>query len=797
MMDDPWGSPWAATDSEKDHKLAPPSSSSAIAPPPRAFLSASNSPRLPATPDESPWAGDDVGFGDWATAPDTPSAHAVWSGGWGASSPNLAPSPIPRDDAHDKASPIAWPSTVATPRPATGSAFRQPSPDPWASGYSSRRPSNDGATTPRFVVEVVSPTEAHLEASPFKREHLRVEDPGWDNANTGETRDKASEHTESSTEADPAAAETEDESDHDQERATPVAPPNADVRLSVESAAQGQEYQSSTPSNENTDHEDDRQDSPISSIDEEPRAPRQGTRKVSGKVQELVVKFDGLARSASEEPAVIPRGRSRSPMSLGGREDADETADFGDFEDANDTKLPTEPEAPTTPERTPPSQTSSAGATPEALSPPRPDVPFSRTSPIALFGPLDFNVDLTQIAKLFPTLPESAEDADVDYGVPDHVISDSFAEISERKTWYRVSRLGSSRRHNAGDDESYRRVAWPSSTIHSETIQIVRRWMEEDSIAGRVALGGGISKTQKNMFGWDSSAEPVTLDAVFRKKKAHRRASSLQPVQPARLSLEGIDGSTQQPRQTPAHRTTGSAGPGLASFGWSSSPTAAPTGHTRQPSLLRGPPTAATPAAPANSHVSAPQASFGSRPASIAAAPASLILPAQKRTDAVGDEGEDEWGEMVSSPATPHPIHPESALKPPLGAPVTTASGLQTNTVVDAAPPAATPAGDDAWGAADFSVFESAPAKATTPHAHAPPSRPGAVDPPLARGATPAPSAGISVARPSGPTTVNALVPAPARGEAAAAVTNDPQDAHDETAQRIIASLPDLSYMLR
>ncbi len=289
------------------------------------------------------------------------------------------------------------------------------------------------------------------------------------------------------------------------------------------------------------------------------------------------------------------------------------------------------------------------------------------------------------------------------------------------------------------------------------------------------------------MFGWDSSAEPVTLDAVFRKKKAHRRASSLQPLQPARVSLEGIDGSTQAPRQTPAHRTTGSAGPGLASFGWSSSPTA-PTGHTRQPSLLRGPPTA-SPAAAANSHVSAPQATFGSRPA-----PASLILPARKSTDPVNDEDDDEWGEMVSSPATPHPVSTESALKPPLAVPVTAASGLKNNTVVETTHPAAPPAGDDAWGSADFSVFESAPAKATTPHAHAPPSRPGAVDPASARGPSAAPSAGISVNHPSGATTANALPPAPAR---VATIANEPQDAHDETAQRIISSLPDLSYMLR
>ncbi|KAG7289260.1 hypothetical protein NEMBOFW57_005625 [Staphylotrichum longicolle] len=527
-MDDPWGSPWAVTDSDKDQKLASPAKSD-IAPPPRAFLSASSSPRIPAVPEPSPWGGDDPGFGEWATGSETPSAHAVWTGGWGSSSPNLAPTP--RDDAIGKTSPIAWPGNVATPKPTNGSAFRHPSPDPWASGFSSRRPSNAGVSTPRLVVEAASPVDSppEIEFDLLKTQESRVEEgPGWDLSDLGETSEQSA-----TADQEPATVKAEDRGYPEEQVA--LAAPSPDVRFGVESSAQGHDYQSSAaPSIENTDHEDDRADSPISSIEEDPTISRPGPRRVSGKVQELVVKFDGLARAASEEPVTIARGRSRSPLSVGKRDGSDDAADFGDFEDAEegDQALSLEPqvaELSEPPERA--DEKSAAANISETLAPHAADHPPPPLSPIAQFGPLDFRVDLGLLGKLFTGLPEPANDASLDYEVPDHIINDSFTKISERKTWYRVSRLGSSRRHNAGDDENYRRIAWPSSTVHDETIKIVRRWMEEDSIAGRVALGGGISKTQKNMFGWDSSAEPIALDAVFGKKKSHSRASSLQPRQ--------------------------------------------------------------------------------------------------------------------------------------------------------------------------------------------------------------------------------------------------------------------------
>jgi len=799
-MDDPWGSPWAATDSDKDQKLASPAKSD-LAPPPRAFLSASSSPRIPAVSEQSPWGGDDTGFGEWATGSETPSAHAVWAGGWGSSSPNLAPTP--RDDAGGRTSPIAWPGNVATPKPANGSAFRHPSPDPWAGGFSSRRPSNDGVSTPRLVVEAASPvdTPSDIEIDAMKTKEFRAEEgSGWNLSDVGETSEQAA-----TPDQEPLTVTAEDVG-HIEEQVARAAP-SPDVRVSVESAAQGHDDQSSAaPSIEHTDREDDREDSPISSVEEDSRPLPPQTRKASGKVQELVVKFDGLARAASEEPVTISRGRSRSPLSVGERDGSDDAADFGDFEDVGEDEQPPASEPPAS---EPPIAESSAFAeqadetlgaadVSATLRTPAADHLPPPSSPIAQFGPLDFRVDLTLLGKLFTGPPESVTDPALERDLPDHIINDSFTEISERKTWYRVSRLGSSRRHNAGDDDSYRRITWPASTVHNDTIKIVRRWMEEDSIAGRVALGGGISKTQKNMFGWDSSAEPVALDAVFGKKKSHSRASSLQPRQVTSLSLEGIDGSAAQTSQGRSlHRPSGSAGPGIASFGWSSSPPAA-VGQTRQTSLLRGPPDPG--AAASDSQVSTPDAlrppqpPVSSKSASKPTGLVPLIPPAQAQGGDIPDE-DDEWGEMVSSPTTSQPIKASSAVQQPLTVPISAEPEAQSNGAVDVThtnePP---PSGD--WGAADFSVFESAPAKSAS-HMQTPPTDPSPVELSV-KGPAPAPNSGAAVAGPSGPTMMYGSGQGPVPIGTPRTSTSETQQHQDDTeAQRIIASLPDLSYMLR
>jgi hypothetical protein len=762
-MDDPWGSPWAATDPDRDLKPGSPAKSD-IAPPPRAFLSASSSPRIPAVSEQSPWGGDDNGSGEWTAAAETP-AHSIWAGGWGGSNPNLLATP--RDDLLNKISPIALPGNIATPKPANGSVFRQPSPDPWGSGFSSRRPSFEAASTPRLVIKAASPIDTPIIS--FGALGIEQQDAVWDKSDTASIG-----NPEITIESDSAAAGS-GETNGVEEQTTPVAAPGSDVRLSVESTTPNRGYQSPTPSNDNTDHEDERQDSPITSIDEEPRGLSAASRKASGKVQELVVKFDGIARAASEERGlvIVPTNTSSSAAQKGdGLSDA---ADFGKFEDVN-ADGPSPP-SPSIPKVEPTAEEPTSADAPEPLSPSLSDNFSSGPSAISQFGPIHFGVDFGLVAKLFNTPVGAASDHDVDHEVPDHFIEDSFTTISERKTWYRISRLGSSRRHNAGDDDSYRRVAWGTSVVHDDTIKIVRRWMEEDSIAGRVALGGGISKTQKNMFGWDSSVEPVTLDDVFRKKSPHSRAFSVQqPPRAAGLSLHLADGPSKRAPQRPAHHASNSAGPGVPSFGWNTtSPTT--TTHTRSISVMSVPPT---------TNLAGPTAQI--HPAAQGAWVPDVAAAADN-----DDEDDDEWGEMVSSPVAasqPQPIPVRSVTHIPAGGSTPAASVPQHTKIVNHTP-AAKDTTQNPLDKADVSAFESTLAK-SGPQVQALDTIPELVD-----HSTPGPTSDNSASARLMATTTNNPPVSSTSITTQLPPTSDPQHEHEKTAQWIIANLPDLSYMLR
>ncbi|AEO56611.1 hypothetical protein MYCTH_2301714 [Thermothelomyces thermophilus ATCC 42464] len=750
-MDDPWGSPWATAEGDRELKPGSPAKSD-IVPPPRAFLPASSSPRVPAIVEQSPWGGDDVGFGEWTTASDA-ATHSVWAAPWGGSSPNLPATP--RDDLLGKSSPITLPGSIATPGPANGSRLRQPSPDPWGSGFSSHRSSHDAVTTPRLVVESASPADSPIDTLKENPFGIR-EEAVWDKFETKTEEFTAAQTT---TIPEPTAATrdpTEGEGVEDYET-TPASVSGDDARLSVESNRQTRGDRSSTPSNENTDHEGERPDSPITSVDEEQRSSRFSTRKLSGKVQELVVKFDGLARAASEEHPPIARTRSISPSvssKKDGREDdprdAVDDADFGESEDADavadgDTdERAMEP--PSQPEQPAPNQHrrehSGANDASTALLPPLPDSP----SPIAKFGPLDFHVDLELVTKLFPpTAAELSHEAKVDREVLDHVINDSFTEISQRKTWYRISRLGSTRRHDAGDDESYRRVAWPSSTVHDETIKIVRRWMEEDSIAGRIALGGRVSKTQKNMFGWDSSAEPVALDAVFKKKSSHTRAALSQPPPASTLSLELADASATHSPQRPTHRASGSVGPAVPSFGWNTG-SLAPSSQTSTTGMIPEPPNATASA------------------------------PAPTTSQTADEDDDDEWGEMVSSPVTSQPTTAGPVVQELGAVGIFSQTGGPAPTPSDAAAP---------------SVTELPPAKP------APQGQASTINSKFVE--HPGGSLGSegSAAQSLESTTTHDLSQRPPPPEAGQPPNADLQIAHERMAEQILASLPDLSYMLR
>ncbi|KAM7214423.1 hypothetical protein V8F06_010180 [Rhypophila decipiens] len=833
MMDDPWGSPWTTADNDKDQKAPPSPTKSDLEPPPRAFLSVSSSPRVPTIVSQSPWADNEDGFGDWsAPTPDAGNSQSGWGGAWASPSPSLTtPS---RDDEFGKSSPIAWPGSIALSKPRS-SSIRQPSPDPWGSEFSARTPPNDGPSTPKPIPEsfeseleenrnaniiITSEWDDHVALNTVKDEEEAIPDDGFtlpppEEPSVQDKQEETTTHVES-------------------------------ARSSLDLPVRGRTGRSSSPSDEESDQEHERQDSPITSIDEDSKARQKVDHKTSGKVQELVVKFDSIARAASQEPPVVSRARSKSNPDDTSR--SPDAAEFGDFEDA-DEEVPRRPSTAGEQPSPPRSFEESSGSKSQFdvnTTSPRSNVSTvdSKRQSMGKTEAVTFDIDVSKIGDLLgkQTPKTAAELCDASLGISDHIITDSFTEISERKTWYRLSRLGSSRKHNAGDDENYRRVTWPTSTVRMDTIKIVRRWMEEDSIAGRANLGGGTYKTQRNMFGWDSSAEPVTLDAVFGKRKAHARASSLKlaaPLQPPSPSLSFASSNIETPEmagppQAAAQRPASLALPGPASFGWE---TESPVAHKRpvtdqqsiqSPVVAEVLPVTKPPPKPISKPTQpvVQQQSAQIVPETMSVTSNGSLSLANQAAPVEDEDDEDDWGEMVVSPAeakAPWNGFPDIAdafSAPPVVPPATnvdeppTSSGSATE-IPNPGPALAlaTSIDTDAWASVDFSIFE----KPVAGNQAANSSTSTAADT-LASLLSPTSAAATSTlagstttgvtraAEPSShftPTTPLEIAPpvvvAKSVGDDLSSGMEDltSPSPQDEAVLRIIANLPDLSYMLR
>lgn len=128
---------------------------------------------------------------------------------------------------------------------------------------------------------------------------------------------------------------------------------------------------------------------------------------------------------------------------------------------------------------------------------------------------IDYPVDMSYLDDLFPSvsaqLPEPSRD-------PTTLRNDLFTSVSERKAWYRISRFGSMRCHNQGDPDDYLRVGWTASCVRERTMELVRRWMEQDSLGGRVVLGRRVGLGGGSMFNWDSADAPVEIKELLRSR---------------------------------------------------------------------------------------------------------------------------------------------------------------------------------------------------------------------------------------------------------------------------------------
>ncbi|KAI0977249.1 hypothetical protein F4678DRAFT_412288 [Xylaria arbuscula] len=374
---------------------------------------------------------------------------------------------------------------------------------------------------------------------------------------------------------------------------------------------------------------------------------RNSLRNTSGKVQVLVGKYDGLARAALEEPPTLSQRGLSQPAS---REDLltrsviedddnDQELSFRSLESAlaDDDRVAQSPGK---------LSSSELSSTPQAESQGEEDrVNANETGPVRSPNPpnqfrdIKFELDLSSVDKLFSNLGDppasGASGSTEDWEVPNHVIGDSFTTTSERKAWYRISRYGSMRKHNSGDDENYHGVTWSTSQLHSDTIKIVRRWMEEDLYAGKATFGGA---KRTGFFDWDSDAAPVELDQVFRRRKSltkHTRTTSI-PTTSTAIQSRPTD-------ERPYRNSTGISFPAelqlakqpivaVPSFGWD-------TGTKEIPLPTR----------------------FSSSDQTLNAVP----VPTPIRTESI-DEDDDDWGEMVASPrATQDPVEPIFPLPEP------------------------------------------------------------------------------------------------------------------------------------
>ncbi|KAL7957389.1 hypothetical protein V8C34DRAFT_285902 [Trichoderma compactum] len=241
--------------------------------------------------------------------------------------------------------------------------------------------------------------------------------------------------------------------------------------------------------------------------------------------------------------------------------------------------------------------------------------PASRTSK------LHFPIDLAKLDDLFPSTPPIRTEAEL---VPDVVIDDTFASSNERRAWYRVSRYGSKRKHDLGGDENYVRISWSKSQVRERTTQTVRRWMEEDSITGRVVLGRRLGGSGAVMFNWNSPAPQVEIGEFLGR---HSRNSSLTVQSPV-------------------------ASPTTSSFAWASSDPSSPavSRHPLANELTR---------------VDAQEAQSPKEPKAGSARQSMSLDPPPQHTRAhiptpiqipptypINKEDDDDWGEMMTATPT-------------------------------------------------------------------------------------------------------------------------------------------------
>ncbi|TLD20299.1 hypothetical protein PspLS_08724 [Pyricularia sp. CBS 133598] len=781
-MEDPWGaSPWTTPAPDNDRGPEPP---------PRAFLTSTTTDNLPGLEFTSPWGGDDDS--NWASG-----SLNVWGNG-GTDNPrsrsrensvhSLAGSrPRSRDNSvSGRAWPITSPGVAAKTlsRSSSNSILRLPGTqlDPWASDTSLELPPSPpkAAVSPGFGAKFnLQDTIPEASPDPDEFKELEVESPQWGldkEQNVVETKDITTEET------DRQVQDSHEEASQNEASQEEASHQNGETTRS----------RASTSCSEDSTQETRPQDSPITSIDEDsrpkpfPHSPMQ--RKVSAKVSDLAKMFDSAGKSspATSIPRPIPSTRKNFKELVEVARVSSTTtattvatsiprplpatrASFQTLVEA--ANISTQPEIPATsvPRPPPPTRTNFQELIDKFGS-----VQYQQEL-TDKYGDVQFTADLKAVDELFEKLGlkdttfGDPEDADVS----DRIVNDTFSSISERRVWYRVSRQGTKRLHDAGGDDYYRRVTWQTSEVRNDTFKIVRRWMEEDAFTGgRPHLrgySGGANKAKGAAFGWDSSVpdEPVNLDEVFKKKR--------QSAPPAPRKVE----------PTPAPVMA------MASFGWSSTPSAAPSnGFSWSTSMMDA--------------VKPPASNGAGRPVSMFATSKPLDPPSS--APANKEEDDDDWGEMITSPgANGNGMDPAFSImknldesdkanadvKPPS---VKSATPIPSETIQPVQPPkASTPAvSQPSDSTTQTSTTASDPWDLSFFGAPDPPAAPAGIVSSL----QPVPTTDIKDSTPRS----HSPLPAdskPRKMVAFEGMQDPTDDAYEDEVHRVVRNLPDLSYMLR
>lgn len=500
-MEDPWGSPWATTDAPTpkiDLPAAPPSAHFSVE---SGGAGSSQQKTL-----QNPWEDGDS-WGGWndAGAASTPGVGRKRSGvfdspGWGGLSPAAQPAKVP--------------------------ASRGVSPDPWRLSDGRMSDGRRSVSRERSFQELKRKSDASLGIG---SEGVDVDRLSASNAfglqNVWEPPPLAAERSTDRVALNGKAAGLDPKPEPSIATTAGIAAGSPGV--TAVSASESPSVLSEESSVTSEAQSISRPESPVG-LPPGPAIPGGADdqdldqkRKVSTKVQGLVDMYDGISRNASPNiGATSPRTPTGISMTaLLSRPElqvADQDSDVPSEKDATQSDEEVQPtEGSDAPE--PPSRTNADNEAPLSISSPAPQrKQHSRVHSI------DFHIDMTNLDELFPTTPPITVDPEE---VPDVIIKDSFTSISERKTWYRISRLGAMRMHELGDEENYVRVDWKRSAARQDTLKIVRRWMEEES-GGRPALGRKVGAVGGSVFNWNSSAPPVEIGELLRKRGGHSKAGS-------------------------------------------------------------------------------------------------------------------------------------------------------------------------------------------------------------------------------------------------------------------------------